>query len=359
MGSTSSSIPTSSVIALGIVVALCAAGCAPGAPTGSSPDPPGAKSPATEEPVAVSGLSVELFVRGELFSLGADGDRSIGKVPRSVAGLGPPLHTAEGVLVEVGSSGDPLEIWLVGLDGSADLLAPSTQGMAVSPDGSRFAYAAIEAEGQATYGSATLVLARLPDGEPLASSSPVDGYARVEGFVGEQVMVSMGDGAGTGVAVWDPSSSGALTPLEGYRSVLATDPPGAQAVLTRGDGPCWSVVRIEGGGGTKRAGPAACDGLEGADFSSDGQLLAGVAAGDDGERLVLYRLWEADPALDLGIDGAMQALWVSSSRVLVLAQDGGSHTIHRCSLEGAPCEAVWSGRTGATGYGEVWLAAGG
>lgn len=374
MGSTSSWKTTRKLLVLTAALGFCVVGCGKKAPVASSTGPdatvptaassgPGDEGPTTpdtrERPLSKSELRLELFVRGEIFTLRGEAVESMGKVPGSAAHLGPPLGTPEGVLAEIGSAGDPLQIWMVGSKGRAELIAPSTQGLAVSPGGgARFAYAAVSAEGQATYGSATIVLAALPGARVLASSDPIQGYARVNGFVGDRVLLSTGEGGTAGVLLWDPASN-ETSVVESYRNVVATDGASRQAALGRGDGACWSVVGIDEGGTAVKSGASGCDGLEGADFSEDGGHIAGVATDGDRKRLVAYRVWEPDPALDMTMDGAIQALWASPSQILVLVQETNSHQIRLCALEAAGCDVLWSKRTDGTGYGEAWLVASG
>jgi hypothetical protein len=184
----------------------------------------------------------------------------------------------------------------------------------------------------------------LPDGRRL-SSVVVDEYAEPIGFLGERVLISVGDALG-GVAVWDPET-GDVDAFPGYRGGGATEATSRRAVLYEGDadrpwglGTWADSFDFLNGGNQMLSRPA---------FSAEGRWLAGIRGGksDSHSRLDVYSTVDAHPhLLSEALPGAFQPAWEDDSTVLVLGTDGdGTNVVYRCHSGGdaeEPCSPVWA-----------------
>ena len=78
--------------------------------------------------------SVLIFVDGEFVEAGS-GNGSKGKVPLGVAEAGPPVRVGDSTLVQLGTWGDPMDLWRVDPTGISERIASHVSGMVASTGG--------------------------------------------------------------------------------------------------------------------------------------------------------------------------------------------------------------------------------
>jgi hypothetical protein len=280
----------------------------------------------------------------------------VGEVPEDTAAQ-PPVETPFGVLVLGGTPGHGTHLWLIHADSLApDRLASDLDGFAVSADGSRLAYATLADGSQRS----ELIERSLQTGAVLHSAS-VDTYVRVVGYATDVVVLSTGDGASASAAVWSPGAS-SFNAINGFGRAIAADPASGFAVLTQGDGVCWSIVSLAPTGNAGRAGPpkqpVSC-GIAQASFDSDGKLVAGIELTSEArtgpQRLVLAG---ADSQLGgaVAVDGAFQTQWVGQRIMVLMESAPGRYAVEWCQVSENICPdgPVWTA-SGAGGDGTAWL----
>ena len=345
--------PTARVVAL-LVVATLATACAriDTGFVGTRSTPPDGSSPPVPASVAAATLGLHLFVNGKIIEV-TDGDpRVIARWPSRSAPYLPPIETPHG-FIGLARDRERVDLWLVRHGRNTCLGSDVARGFAVSAGARRVVY------GRATYRSGgyetQLHVATLPGGRTIGSVA-VDGYAVPVGFVGNRVVLTIGDGLG-GASVWDPTTE-EVELLNGYRGAGATDPTSRRALIYAGAVDRAWVVGSWGddfahshGGDLVLSRPA---------FSPQGRWLAGIRGPEYGSqgRLDVYNALDARPYfLSRSIPGAFQPAWEDESTALVLARHGErAYIAYRCRPGDGirrPCADVWSGESG--GRDSAWL----
>lgn len=320
--------------------------------------PPPASPGTTAPPGQVAGPPpmAGVFVRGEV--LRGPAAQPQGKVPFEDAPQRPPVSHGGRVAVEVGRTGDLLEVWLMLPDGVAVSLGEGG-GAAFAADGSQLAVTRHEATGAAQFGTSTLLLFGT-DGELALTGPTVEGYARTAGWVGDRVLVEVGDGASVGVVMWDPGEA-TLIDLEpgevDVRGVLATHAASGRALLRTGDGPCWVLADLLDG---VVLGPGGCGTAGRPVFSPSGAMLAMlVDAGSlEGPAVSVLRSDDAEEVGRSDLAGVVQVVWESEETLVILSERSGrTYEATRCDLTLTECRTAWRASLGPSGttLHPVWL----
>ena len=337
-----------------IVVALLAAACRG---TDSQPDArqpsisPAEPSPsATESAAPQATLGLHLFANGEIVEVIDGHQRVVARWPSRIAPYLPPIETRHGF---VGLSRGPkrLDLWLIGDGQGTRIDRDVAQSFAVSAGAQRVAY------GLPRYRSGgyrtRLIVATLPEGRRL-ESVVIENYAQPVGFIGDRVLISVGDALAR-VSLWNPET-GAVQLFRRYAGGGSTDATSRRAVLYQGDGQCWDIGAWADAFDRLRG--RTCS-LSRPSFSSQGRWVAGIRGPEFGprNRLDVYDVLEARPYFrSLPVPGAFQPAWEDEYRTLVLARDGdGEYAAYRCRVDRTRrrCPAVWSGDAG--GRYSTWL----
>jgi hypothetical protein len=292
-------------------------------PTGSEGTPtpsPTEAEPSPTETLPTSGggtgtgpLPAMLFLDGVIWRY-VNGTKglagiAVGSIPEPGAAQ-PPVATPFGIVVLGGTPDRGGNLWLIQPNGDRELLDSGVVGFGVSGNGSQVAYA-LEGDGQ----HSILVEHSLVTGESTARFPGLDTFARVIGYVGNQVVLDTGDGAAATVAMWEPSTD-RIVSVDGFGSAVGTDPTSDLAVLNQGDGPCWWVVRIRSDGTGDPLQEGDCRPALSVSFEPGGATLAGVevdpAFDSPGRRLIVAGT-ESELGGAVNLTGAFQAWWAEPS----------------------------------------------
>jgi hypothetical protein len=306
-----------------------------------------------------------LFVDGVVYRFARDQAAGqpavVGIVPDETA-VQPPVSTPYGVVVLGGRASHATRLWLLPAGGGpAQELAEGTDGIAVSADGSNVAFMQLYPKSSAYQP----VVYSLADNSSSVCSCTFQGYARAVGYVGDRLVVNTGDGASAHAAVMSPFQR--PTPLTGYGTAVATDPKSGLAVLTEGDGRCWTIVLItssgSGGHGSGRQAGQRCGILQ-ASFQPNGQAVSAVISNSpDRTAATTFVLQGTSSPLggEATVDGAFQTLWkgteAGAPTILVMTEPRpGTVAVVECRVSENLCsgDPVWTA-IGAGDPGTAWL----
>jgi len=329
---------------LALVFAMSAGACsgtdsAPGAtPPSVTPNEP--PPTATEPGDLQATLGLRVFTNGEIIEVAGGDERVVAEWPSRTAPYLPPVETRHG-FVGLSQAKRRLDLWLIGGGRHTRVDRDVAQGFAVSSGAGKVAYGLprYESDGYHT----RLIVATLPEGRRL-SSLAIDNYAQPIGFIGDRVLISVGD-ALSRASVWDPST-GRVRSFDRYGGGRATDPTARRALLYQGDGQCWDIGTWADAFGHVLG--HGCS-LSRASFSPQGRWIAGIRGPEFGarNRLQVYDALEAEPYFrSLSIPGAFQPEWEDEYRALVLARgNDGEYAAYRCRVDRTKrrCGGVWSG----------------
>jgi hypothetical protein len=274
--------------------------------------------------------------------------------------LVPPVQTPYGV-VSLGGEGANWDLHIIEANDRATLLGEDVHGFAVSADGELLAFSRVEQLDSRTppYFRTTLTLMSLSDGQVLATKSPVvnpestDGpisdSARVEGFVGERILLTGGDGAAVFSALWNPESKDIDYLPSSYSGAYATAPETQRAVIAYGDGGCWRVITFTADDPHPYH-EGDCDLIE-ASFSPDERIFAGATR--DG-RVVIHDSGGGTRQGEFAVPGAFQTVWEDDNNVLVVGRVHGDVRIWRCPMRGN-CQLAFDAPPGYRWTESVYL----
>src|SRR5205814_3845770 len=131
---------------------------------------------------------------------------------------------------------------------------------------------------------------------------------------GDLVVLDTGDGAAASAATWSPGDA-SISRLHGYGRAVAADSRSGFAVLTQGDGACWSIVPLgpvgQPGTGPPRQGEGC--GIAQVSFDPDGSAVAGIELTSEartGSQRFIIQGTTSRLGAAVGIDGAFQTLWI-------------------------------------------------
>lgn len=312
-------------------------------------------------------LPVWVYVDGVVYDLGQEpagavldlGD-SWNPYPR------PPVLTDEGlVMVTAGEAGEQTALTLYPTGGGDPVvLAEAVGSFALSEDRQRIAWAE---PWQGPSGNARettrLVEAEFPSGRVLHAITFLGfdlldlpttwGFAQVVTYVGSNVLLMTGDGAGATAAVWVPVQD-TVVMVSGYNTVGTGNSRDSRVVLYQGDGPCATLVSITPDGSAEAISGLAQDPIVGcaasyaATFSPDGSIIAsGGTEGEPGRPiLLLTRSSDGSEAARIPIpdirrqipDSIHAIQWLDDHTVVVLADDEGQWGMHLCDTKRLSCD---------------------
>jgi hypothetical protein len=209
-------------------------------------------------------------------------------------------------------------------------------GHAVDPSGTRVAFG--------SFGDHDVRVVRAGNARVLERTTGANDEARQpgtpEGWWGDQVLLSTGDGAVSGSALWD-TTTGEVRPLGTGTYGPAEAVAGDRAVLHQGDGPCTSVVALP----ALRRLWQTCDRFAGVSPTGAHVLVEGTL-GSGGSR---YQVRDAatgrtTATLALPPDGVVATGWASEDAVVAVVRfiaDGAeSWVVASCPTTGARCHRV-------------------
>jgi hypothetical protein len=209
-------------------------------------------------------------------------------------------------------------------------------GHAVDASGTRVAFG--------SYPDHEVQVVRAGNAKVLKATTAANDKARQpgtpEGWWGDQVLLSTGDGAGAGSALWD-TTTGDVTPLGTGTYTIAEAVLGDTAVLHQGDGPCTSVVTLP----ALRQLWQTCDRFVAASPVRDRVLVEVTRSGGGSS----YQVRDAatgrtTATLALPPDGVVATGWGSEDAVVAVVRfvaDGAeSWVVASCPTNGARCHRV-------------------
>lgn len=226
------------------------------------PSTPTTAAESAAEPVAPSGFEVVGRFPGLLLANeGRIVDVSTGEAhevlevdqPRDVEIALPPIAIDGGFVVVTSSSqGRELRLWTADGEGRTErgaVLGTAVSGVAVRDDGRRLAWSAQASDAAAE----ELVEAELVGlTATIDRRTRADDGARVVGYAGDVVVLSIDDGASGGsAATWVPDTGAVTKAPQGSNGQVygsALDAGDGRALLTDGDGPCPIVVNVDSTG---------------------------------------------------------------------------------------------------------------
>jgi hypothetical protein len=333
-----------------------------GSPT-SGPSPTPTTGPEPSAPAGAGGtgpgpLTRMLFVDGIVYRYAEGGDglaaAVVGRIPEHTA-LQPPVDTPFGVLVLGDESDADPHLWLLGTDGTRRLIAANTDGFAVSADGTRVAYARLGPGSSPSF----LVERHLDATDAQAGALRVDTFVRAIGYAGGLVVLETGDGAAATAATWVPGATG-IHPIEGYGTVVATDPAHGLAVVNEGDGPCWDVLRLAVDAPAVRVKRGECNPFVGVSFDPSGAAFAGVylrSPTRTGTHIILLAGVHSALGGALDAKGSFQAEWTSRNDFLVMSEPNpGELAVTACRISENMCPdpPLWRGHASGD-EGAAWI----
>jgi hypothetical protein len=301
-------------------------------------------------------LPVMLFLDGVIYRYlnGTKGLAAVpvGSIPEKTA-VQPPVAIKEGVLVLGGQAGHETNLWLVPDGGNRTRIASNVGGFALSADGQRLAYSELLDGSRRS----RLTEVHLRILEP-AITLEVDTNASVVGYVGDDVVLDTGDGAGVQAQTWRPGDD-AIHPINGFTSPIATDPQSGFAVMVRGDGGCWSIVNLLDPNIAEETLNDCW--IRGVSFEPGGSTLAGIEFRRPTERFLLVGT-TSNLGGEAELDGGLQTYWTQSSRhgpgqIMVMAEPTpGKLMVRTCQVSENLCSElpVWTG-TSTGEQGSAWI----
>ena len=302
--------------------------------------------------------NVHLFVDGRIYEFEARDVRQVGTFPTGVMPQAP-VRVDAGILGLVPVGNGTYDVHLME-EPLPDRVSPpavslvgeaASDGFAVSAPGHALAYA-------------RAFTAALPDERELVETSVAaaggsslfvnaDGYARPVGYIKHRILVQKGDGAASGVGVWDPVAV-TWDLIPGYGRVIGTSAATGRAVLTSGDGTCWVLAtfifsRERAPTEPDLIGLPGCPSVEQVDFlERDPFLLAAVQlpepGTDDVERVLVIDA-EGSMRSEILFPGARQVQWEQDrGTLLVFANPGrrSTYELHRCDVGTGKCVPLWT-----------------
>ncbi len=283
-----------------------------------------------------------------------------------------PQLTAAGVVVEEGRHGDRGPIRIVTAEETRML--GTGFGAAIDPGGTQVAWSRAVETGLAA--SHTLVLTDLASGEVVAEGPTIDTFAEPNGWVGDQVLVSTGDGAVSGTVLWDPvsnilASAATTDEYPDVQRVYATHPLSELALVGIGDGGCWAMVDYTAEPTKLFETPDCVFSLWAGDFSPSGTQLAMAEAGAGPQASAPRAEWDVTLSVldsrtgerraSIPVVAPVQIWWESDITLLVLSNpEPAAYQVDRCSID-LVCEVLWKQygiKGGSEAAGEpprVWM----
>lgn len=324
---------------LSLALAALAGACTQDRPSSAPPTTSPMPTPSqTQNVQKTSTIGLHLFAGGKIIKVVGGNKTVVARWPSRTAPYTPPIETQHG-FIGLSQGSRRLDLWLVNASSRERLATKVAQSFAVSAGAGAVAY------GLPVYRAGSyhtrLVAATLPEGR-VVHSAEVDNYAQPIGFVGERVLIGVGD-AVAHVALWDPAT-GQMDTFNRYGRAGATDPTSRKALLYQGDGGCWEV-----GNWADRFSPvrgANCN-LSAPAFSPQATWIAGIEGAPYGanNRLRVIEAFDAQGYFrSAPLPGAFQVAWVDQYTALVMAKQDEGHTLHRCQTDRRKndCVPLWS-----------------
>ncbi len=326
-------------------------------------------------------LPVLVYVDGVVYDLAEVPAREVMDIGQSGhPRAGPPVVTEHGVLAATGGGYDATLTLYPTDGGSPVVLAQGVGSFALSEDEQRIAWAE---PWKGPIGNARettrLVEAEFPSGRILHSTTflgfdllglpTTSGFADVVTYVGANVLLMTGDGAGATAAVWVPAEDG-IVMAQGYNTVGTGNSSDSRVVLYQDDGPCATLASIAPDGSVQAVNSLAedptigCSASEAATFSPDGTTIA--SAGTEGvpgrSVLLLTRSSDGHEVARIPVAGILGQTpyffaiqWLDDHTVVLLADDDGRWAIHRCNTQSLVCDLVQPIAFTPTGFDQVAL----
>lgn len=244
------------------------------------------------------------------------------------------------LLVSTGaSSGQKGRLLVLSPDGSSRVLAEDVnQGHAVDPSGTKVAFG-YEHSGED-------VVMDLATGHVLAQTSVDDpaGSGRPVAWVGDRVVMTVGDGGAVFAKVWDTAVGTVRTigPEARYYGAEGGVPGTDLVALDTSDGSCFGVSHLDQSGDLWQT----CDGFFGG-FSPDGQQVLARYPGNAAHavRVLDAQTGAAAGTVDLPADGVLAVGWSTVHDVAAVVRVPGaagarpSVIVVTCPTDGGACSA--------------------
>jgi hypothetical protein len=332
-------------------------------------------------------LPVLLFVDGIVYDLAAVPAREVFNFGQSsLPYAGPPATTSAGLLVASGEYYDAT-LTLYPSDGGDPVeLAHGVGSFVLSPNEARLAWA--EPTPTEPGGGTRLVEASFPSGAILHETTfsgfpfpdvdqPV-GFAGVVTYVGDNVVLTTGDGAVATAAVWTPSHD-RVTMATGYNAgAIGGGAYGDHVVLSQGDGTCGIIASV-GTDGTVTPPDGGyvnevidCWASLAATYSPSGTTIASAGTeGETGPPILLLTAAEGGELARVPIHGVSGAYfqphaihWLDDATLLLLASSSDANRseywdeawgIFRCDIQQGECDLAQMIDFHPTGFNQVAL----
>jgi hypothetical protein len=221
-------------------------------------------------------------------------------------------------------------------------LAPTR--VAVSPDAGRLAAESVDRRDRVVVG--------LRDGTEVRQRFPVNRAGTPVGWVGDDVLLTTGDGAGVRAERWTPGTGlSQVLRLAHWNGLSALSADGRHVLARQGDGPCRELaatVDLTTTWSSCEIGPSA--------FSPHGDRLVSLAGVDLPGPLLVRAVPDGGLVTRLAVDSAsVRAVgWEDDDHVLAVRVDEGQVLVHRCAVAPAGCVVAARARsTDASGVAAV------
>lgn len=334
-------------------------------------------------------LPVMVYVSGVVYDLAEAPARQIFDIGRSsLPYAGPPVVTEHGLLAATGEGYDSTLVLCPAGGGDPLVLARGVGSFALSEDGSRLAWAEpFQGPSGDAVETTRLVEAQFPSGLVIHTTTFLGfdlfddpatwGFADVAAYVGDNVLLMTGDGAGATAAVWIPAD-GRVTMALGYDTLLTGNSRDSRVVVSPAGGTCGGIVSITAEGTVVPVGALGSDAGVGcwtsypATFSPDGSAVAIVGSHGESGPPVLLLASSADgrtlaQLTILGTSGdyfePYAIEWLNNDTLVLLAAEGSNASwsvqwgIFQCDTETLTCHLAQPIAFNPTGFHQVGLVA--
>jgi hypothetical protein len=335
-------------------------------------------------------LPVMVYVDGVVYDLAEVPVRKVVDLGRSDPfQAAPPIATQYGLLVATGAYYHATLTLYPTDGGDPRVLAQGVGSFALSADGSHLAWAEPFKGPSGNADETTrLAEAQFPSGEVIHSTTFLGfdlldlpttwGFADVIAYVGDNVLLMTGDGAGAAAAVWMPAEDSVAVMLD-YSTVVTGNSRDGRVVVSQGDGACAEIVSIAADGavlpigGLGSGADVGCWASSAATFSPDGVTIA--SAGTDGELgpplLLLTSSADGRELARVIVMGTSEGSflvsaieWLDDHSLVILASEGPNPppdqqwSIFRCDTQALTCDLAQPIAFDPTGFNQVALVEG-